>query len=81
MRRIFLFFLVVLVCLPRDWYFKARTAWQKKRGTYKEVTLADFSAAMDEAARKFPNDKFHLEAKAMSELYMRELFGKRKHDA
>ena len=33
------------------------------------------------AAKRFPNDKVHQEIMAENELQMREIFGRRKHDA
>ncbi len=69
----------------REWLDRivliARVEWAVWRARRNPVTVADLAAAMDDALRRFPDDRVHQEARARSELALRELFGQRKFDA
>ena len=60
-------------------FFRIRAAARRERRN--PSGLAGLAAALDEALEKFPNDAVSQQAKARSELALRELFGIRKWDA
>jgi len=47
-----------------------------------ELPISEFlRQSVLSAAKRFPNDKVHQEIMAENELFMRDVLGKRKHDA